>query len=52
MDNCWQAEIIITLEGVDHVLRELTAAAQERIFASVGRGELTGAASADDFKET
>ncbi len=46
----WTAEINVELEGVTYLLRELRPSARQRIFQSVGRGNLSGPLTAADFK--
>lgn len=42
MRGKWSVDFTLTLDGVDHVLKELRPEAQRRIFKLVGRGILAG----------
>ena len=43
MRGKWSVDFTLTLDGVDHVLKELRPEAQRRIFKLVGRGILARA---------
>ena len=49
MRGKWSADFTLTLDGVDHVLKELRPEAQRRIFKLVGRGILAGPLNGGDF---
>ena len=49
MRGKWSADFTLTLDGVDHVLKELRPEAQRRIFKLVGRGILAGPLTDEDF---
>lgn len=49
MRGKWSADFTLTLDGVDHVLKELRPEAQRRIFKLVGRGILAGPLTGGDF---
>ena len=42
MKGSWSVDFTLTLDGVDHVLKELRPEARRRIFKLVGRGILAG----------
>ena len=49
MKGNWSVDFTLTLDGVDHVLKELRPEAQRRIFKLVGRGILAGHLTDGDF---
>ena len=51
MKGSWSVDFTLTLDGVDHVLKELRPEAQRRIFKLVGRGILAGPLTDGDFSE-
>ena len=51
MKGSWSVDFTLTLDGVDHVLKELRPEAQRHIFKLVCRGILAGPLTDGDFKE-
>lgn len=49
MKGSWSVDFTLTLDGVDHVLKELRPEARRRIFKLVGRGILAGPLTGGDF---
>ena len=49
MKGSWSVDFTLTLDGVDHVLKELRPEAQRHIFKLVCRGILAGPLTDGDF---